>query len=452
MWRVWPVLFALGVFVQAVSGEEVLLRQDAAMSEPSSGSPQISWFSVDAAAGKRLVVKAASVDFTPTITLRVGANEQLVRQGRAGSAAASVVTQTASKVQIGISPAGAGVTRPGEFSIRVSQLDPEPALAPGDSRSGELSYDDAVTEDGRYYDAYELPVSAGDRVAVSMVAGGDLDTFLRATMPSAGASIENDDSAGGHAVLRLIPASNGIVRIEATSYQSEETGTYAISVTTLRAPAVIRVDDPVQGSLSDADEMIAGQPSDSYLLRGEAGARVIVHLSSTDFDPVLRTQDANGNQQESDDISEDNRDSELSYTFPAAGELELDVYGVDSDGRGDYTLSVTPGAAPAAIVPGSSINGFLDNGDETSEGKLADRYRIAGTAGRTVTISLSSADFDAYLVLFDVNGARSENDDVSEESTDAALTYTFEHDGIIELVATSYDAGESGPYTLSVSE
>ncbi len=451
MRRVWPVLFALGIIVQAASGEEILLRQDAAVSAWAGGSPQTSWFSVEATAGKRLVVRAASVDFTPTITVQVGALAPIVRQGRAGSAAASVVPDAASTVRIGIAPAGDTVLPPGTFSIRVSQVDPEPALAPGDSRRGELSYDDATTDDGRYYDTYELPVSAGDRIAVAMVADDNLDTFLRATLPD-GTSVENDDSAGANAVLRLTPSAKGTVRIEATSYEAEETGVYAVSVVTLRPPVTIRTGVPVEGDLSDTDEMIAGQPSDSYLLSGEAGSRVIIHLSATEFDPVLRAQDTNGNLQESDDISEDNRDSELSYTFPENGDLEIDVSGVDADGRGSYTLTVTAGTPPPAITPGSSIDGSLSEGDELSEGRLSDRYRLQGRAGETVNLWLSSNDFDAYLVLYDVHGVRSENDDLSEETTDSALTYTFDRDGAIELVATSYDVGESGSYTLTVSE
>ncbi|HUX12297.1 MAG TPA: hypothetical protein VMW87_04675 [Spirochaetia bacterium] len=457
MLRLLPVLLAFGLAALPVTGQETLLRRDAPL-EMASGnsSTAATWFTVQPAAGKRLVIKVTSVDFTPSISVSIGSADPLVREGKSGSAAASIIVDQAEPVRIGITPAGEIPTsaatdgQPPRFSIRVSQFDPEPALAAGEQREGELSYDDTVDADGRYYDQYTLPVRAGQPIAVVMTAD-NLDTFLRISLPD-GRSFENDDSAGGSAALRFSSDSDGVARIDATSYAADETGPYSIDVTVTKNPVQITTGQSISETLSDDDDMIAGQPSDSYLLHGEAGSRVTIRLESTDFDPVLRIQDKSGVQTESDDKSDDNRNSELSSTFNQAGDLAIYVYGTDSDSRGAYTLSVVEGPAPTTLLPGARTEGTLDGTDEMVDGSYVDHYLLAGRSGETFTISLESESFDAYLVLIDPQGQRTENDDATEETTDSAVTYTFDQDGNVEILASSYDSSSTGAYVLTATE
>ncbi|WP_455383022.1 hypothetical protein, partial [Salinispira pacifica] len=125
---------------------------------------------------------------------------------------------------------------------------------------------------------------------------------------------------------------------------------------------------------------------------------------------------------------------------------------VEASDRGAYTLTVAEGAVPTAISPGSSVEGSLEATDEQVDGRFSDRYVLTGQAGQSVTFTLNSESFDAYLVLIDPDGNPAENDDLSEETTDAELTYLFDRDGSVELQVTSYDSGESGPYILTVNE
>jgi len=346
MRTVWIIIFAALVGISAASADQLLLKSENTLPAGKNSSPV--WSTVVGHALKRIEVRVASVDFTPTIEVQIGNQEPVIREGKGGAISASFMLTEDAAVRIGVSvstgSAELGFGSGGTCTLKVIEHDAELPLALGTSREGALRSGDLITDDDRYYDRYLLPVKNGERVVVSM-GGEELDTYLKLVLPD-GRTLENDDSTGGNAVVRFTALSAGNAVIEAASYGSEETGTYTISAEALAEPVQIEVGMPVQGSLSDADQMVSNEPQDSYLLRGKAGEQLVIDLKSTDFDPSLQIEDDQGVQAENDDIGDNNLNSRLEYQFKSDGTLVIFVWGVDKDSRGSYELSVTQ--APAA--------------------------------------------------------------------------------------------------------
>lgn len=91
-------------------------------------------------------------------------------------------------------------------------------------------------------------------------------------------------------------------------------------------------------------------------------------------------------------------------------------------------------------------------GDALS-GKIADPdngvlYSFDGAAGDEITIQATSSKIDVYLRLGNENGdILAENDDVSDDSTDAEITYTLEDDATYYFAVIGYSKGS---YNVSI--
>jgi hypothetical protein len=70
--------------------------------------------------------------------------------------------------------------------------------------------------------------------------------------------------------------------------------------------------------------------------------------------------------------------------------------------------------------------------------------------GQAVSLRLSSEAFDPYLIVRSPGGQQWDNDDAEPGNMAAGLELWPTENGAYELVATSYQAGETGPYTLVV--
>lgn len=123
------------------------------------------------------------------------------------------------------------------------------------------------------------------------------------------------------------------------------------------------------------------------------------------------------------------------------------------------TGTATPTPAPAGTV-GSGDAIALAIGDSV-EGELTNEnpfvaYTLTVEEETTFAATLSSEDFDCYLVLIDESGVEVAYDDDSAGSLDSRLTYTAAP-GTYTLVAESYSYRNSssaavGPFTLTVRE
>ena len=95
-----------------------------------------------------------------------------------------------------------------------------------------------------------------------------------------------------------------------------------------------------------------------------------------------------------------------------------------------------------------SYSGELGPGDDKL-GRYFDTYPLQLAAGERLVATLSSHEFDAYLILEAPDGSEFENDDYGEED-DARLDVLIDATGIWKVKATSYEEQEQGAYTLTV--
>ncbi|MEM1056936.1 MAG: DUF4344 domain-containing metallopeptidase [Bacteroidota bacterium] len=230
------------------------------------------------------------------------------------------------------------------------------------------------------------------------------------------------------------------------------------------AQTAISAGDFIEGQLEPGDATLDADDSfyDAYLYRGDAGESIEITLTSSDFDAYLigglTEADALGIAEEDDD-SAGGTDARLAVTTSATGEFWIFANTYAQDGTGAYVLSVRSlgGGTPVAdntIRSGQTVNGALTASDaQLSDGSFFDDYTYEGTPGETLTITLTSSDFDAFLY-----GGRMENgrfvsdatDDDGAGGSDAQMTAEVGFSGRYTIRVNSYAAGSMGRYTLTV--
>ena len=97
------------------------------------------------------------------------------------------------------------------------------------------------------------------------------------------------------------------------------------------------------GTLAESDLALTSNESlyDSYPLQGRAGQSLNIVVESQEFDTTLMIFDGEGNLvQENDDIDTNNTNSALTITLPNNDEYYIIVNAYDSQGSGDYNLTV----------------------------------------------------------------------------------------------------------------
>lgn len=109
--------------------------------------------------------------------------------------------------------------------------------------------------------------------------------------------------------------------------------------------------------------------------------------------------------------------------------------------------------AAGALTSGRPVRGQLARGDDTLQsGEYADEFTFPVRRGQTYELTLSSAAFDPYLLVRGPGGLSEDNDDdpAARGSHDSRLRFTAPADGQVEVSATSYEPGETGPYVLTL--
>ena len=110
------------------------------------------------------------------------------------------------------------------------------------------------------------------------------------------------------------------------------------------------------------------------------------------------------------------------------------------------------------LVAGAEITCALTAADQKlPDGTHYRAFRYNGTNGETITISMATEEFDAYLILgtgdylSDSFEPLGQNDDGGIGlGTDARLSYTLEADGTYTVLANTFGIGETGDFTLQI--
>ncbi len=264
-----------------------------------------------------------------------------------------------------------------------------PALAPGQSLTGDLTANDTQRHSGKYEDSYTLQGRRGDRIQLDL-SSTDFDTYLSVSGPG-GFALANDDAAGGaddatdSRIVVQLPA-DGAYRVAVTSFRPGESGAYRLSAATpaanmaLTQPVAaqpIAIGGGVTGTLAAGDTREGdGAFADRYRFSARRGQRVTVALASSDFDTTLELTRPDGSDLDNDDTRVNGRtetDSRIDTVLAEDGDYLITVSAYRADATGKYRLTLAPSAGdPRQVgVPGGPrvialLVGVSDYGGRTS--------------------------------------------------------------------------------------
>jgi hypothetical protein len=208
----------------------------------------------------------------------------------------------------------------------------------------------------------------------------------------------------------------------------------------------------VSGALSGADCVLPdGTFADAWLLVLDAPGILEIELTSTQFDAYLILTD-----EDLDIITEDDDggggSNALIWRPLPAGRYLVWANSWGPGETGSYQLAVRRGepcALTGSLGVGQAVAGTLDEaGCTAGPDRYADWWQLDVESGATVAIDLMSTSFDAYMYLLDADLSYLAEDDDGGSGLDSRITMDLRA-GTYYVLVTSYDARESGPYTLS---
>lgn len=240
-------------------------------------------------------------------------------------------------------------------------------------------------------------------------------------------------------------------------------GFMAAAAPAAHAQQAISLGQNAQGTLAPGDSQLSqGEYADTYAFQGRAGQTFTVRMNSSAFDSYLIITGPNGFAQQNDDEASPNTDAGLTVTLPRDGVYTIVATSLYGKETGAYVLQVIGGGAAqqsaesagGAIAIGQSVRARLENGDQQlSSGEFADAFTVSGQSGQTLIFEMTSTEFDPYLIVRGPGGLSEDNDDNGDQgSRDSRVRVTLPASGEITIRPTSYSAGETGAYTLSVRE
>ncbi len=224
------------------------------------------------------------------------------------------------------------------------------------------------------------------------------------------------------------------------------------------------------GSLDKDDHHRSdGQYADIFPVDLQAGDRILVEMESRKFDTFLLITSPTGQAFENDDAGSQ-KSSQLDLFAEESGTwlVYATSYGAATKGKYDLRISVARGdgtAPPAAqqgssstqppevasLSPGQPLEGSLAAGDATLDnGEYFDAYLVELQAGQHVAVDMSSPSLDTYLGLLSPSNSGFSNDDWEGSRNHSRYELDVEESGAWTVIATTYAAGDGGPYTLLV--
>lgn len=233
------------------------------------------------------------------------------------------------------------------------------------------------------------------------------------------------------------------------------------------AQGTIQPGQRVTGQLTAADPTLDdGSHYDVWRFEGQAQHRYRVTLRSDDFDAYLAVGPSVGEECDgcqTDDDGAGGTDALVEFVGRADGTYEIRANSYDADEVGGYELTLEdegvagepdePAGTGIPIALDQAVEGDLARGDEKVGSSYTDTYTYRGRAGETITVSLSSDEFDTYLEMGQVDGGECTDMDANDdggEGTNSLLTVRLPDDGAYHVHVRSSGPGETGAYTLLV--
>lgn len=136
----------------------------------------------------------------------------------------------------------------------------------------------------------------------------------------------------------------------------------------------------------------------------------------------------------------------VTYRSTSTGPADADI--CRGGGEGDTSVACTQ---LDQVEMSSITTGMLSTSDPVApSGAYYDMYGLQLAAQQEVRIDLASNDIDTYLYLYDSDATLVDSNDDFGDGLDSSLTVTLAA-GCYRIEASSYGAGETGSYRLSVN-
>lgn len=408
-------------------------------------------------AGEEVQIRLDSPDFDPYLMLQNAAGETIAEnddsQGTYNSLLTVILPETGTYDAIVTSYAGGVV---GQYNLRVNGTETinPPLLQPAGSRmeEGERIVARNLIKKG---DRYAIRGEANQMLQISL-GSSDFDTYLILQNAAGEVIAESDDSANGtDSFLETTLPAAGNYNLIATAFTDESVGNYQLSATELRRS--YRPLLPLQpGSLDEADETISTQyvqVGDSYSFQGQANQKIEISMDSSEFDTYLMLQNGAGETIVTNDDDGEGSNALLNTVLPETGSYRIiaTAYAPESTGSYRFGVNELQLVNPPLLQQTAALEATDPVIPVPESTKRGDRYTFRGEAGQRVEISLTSMDFDPYLILQNEAGETIfENDD--RDGSNSLIQTLLPASGTYTIVATGYNEESLGTYNLTLQE
>ena len=345
-------------------------------------------------------------------------------------------------------------------------------------QEGSLDKNDQLRDGGQWADIFPVDLQAGDRLLVEMEGSKKLDTFLVVKAPS-GTVFENDDAGSSNvSAIDMFAEEGGTWIVYASSYGSGQKGKYNIRISKAAGDGSAPIPTPQGGGGPTMGQLSMGQPAagrleagdaqldngewfDAYELQLQAGQQVAVEMSSDGLDTYLGIRSPSGEVSSNDDWEGSRTRSRVDWVVEETGTWVVLATTYAAGEAGDYTLVAQASTGGGSDSGGGGDNtasggaerwsGSLGDGDTViSSGEWMDPYFVDGVAGERWIIDLRSSSFDPFLVLRSPDEEQVINDDFEGANDRSLIDFTLPTSGQYIIGVTTYRAGESGSYDLSL--
>jgi LysM repeat protein len=287
----------------------------------------------------------------------------------------------------------------------------------------------------------------GITVTFAVTGGGGTVGSTTATTSAAGLASAGSWTLGPAAGANTVTATvAGLAPVTFTA-----TGQTACALATLYTPL-----STVSAAFTTADcHLASGEYVDFYAVTLASAQAITFRMTSAAVDTWLELYDASQNIVALNDDDATSTNSQINL-FAPSGSYLMGATTFDPNELGAYQLSSAAFAGNVNcdeywIVPGVIVPGSVLSSDCNFGGYFADEYLVVLRPGQTLTVRLESAAFDALLELYDTAGTLVASNDDGAGGTNSLLTYTATALNVFFIDATTFDAGATGAYSLTVT-
>lgn len=304
-----------------------------------------------------------------------------------------------------------GVTLPPEIARMIAQQ-MQPAQRPattvtvGATTSARIDGNETPDDEGRPADDYVVRLRSGQHVFV--IADSDVfDTFLSLKGP--GLSLDNDNQHGFNygaprtyattdihdSALFVVAPADGEYRLSvARQQENERGGAYRLRVVEL--PRFVLGRD-LRGDLSAGDFMgMSGEFRDSFGFRGTAGQRIVIQMTSEDFEPQITIWGRRDQPVA--------RGPSVDVRLPETDEYRIDIASMWPKRVGDYLVRSAAGPLQEA-PPAQTVAERLPSNCATVLARLEQQRARAQGVGGDQLAEINQEIARAHLCLDDFAAA-----------------------------------------------